>query len=389
MKTPGSLLLEDLQKVAYHEAGVDPEKVKYGGVSKKFLDDLFRYMPFKNSKMISKEEKEYKKIFENALNAELPTKFENPYVYHLMVDYMEDIEFSAKKIYKGNLPPRPLIGSLPFGEVNGMVLPVEDSEEILIIIDFELFMFVNLMSKALTMAFPVERTENGFNYSFNLDEINKQISENPMPLLRLKDLIFSYLFKGLASSAQQYTPNYSHALSSSYLTMSAELFIMGHEYGHILEGHLSNLTSKKFISKKVEVERDNWEFEHKADAWGVILMIDSMIKKHKIDLTLIFWGADYLLSCFDIIYRSISIIQHGTEEYSPSESHPPPNLRKEIIREILIEHFSGADETIKFVKTFDKIIDTFWEEIKPELYVLHKKKVKLANKWYIKPESIV
>src|SRR4051812_7837907 len=81
----------------------------------------------------------------------------------------------------------------------------------------------------------------------------------------------------MASPAPQYIlEDRTAQLIASWLTQASELFILGHEYGHVICGHGTNkrMISSEIANENVKEVRFSWEQEFEADSVGLMLAME-------------------------------------------------------------------------------------------------------------------
>jgi len=388
-KTKANLFLENLQKRAYLSIGRLP-KQNIDFNSNIFYEILEKML--KSKATFIKKPEELKnlragliKLMKSELeNIELPTKYEDPITYILISKLAKRIEESADDL---SIPIayRPIIGTLPTGRVNAMAIAVPSSDEFIIVFESGLFIFALLLSKALNMSIPFKGTqENKLTFSYDIAEVTKKIDANPEIVNRFRQVLFAYLLEGRPSAAPQYILEEPYMNMAEILIDSMELFVMGHEYGHIINNHFLD---KKTITSSLGNENVNeiildWKQELEADAIGIKLMIHAM-QKNGMDLALSYWGADFFFSCHEIIERSISILHTGKEENIIIDSHPPVHLRRQNLRNILTSSLPEdvSKGIIKFVITTEQILEILWEKTCPLIHKSYEENKQLAPIW--------
>lgn len=241
-KTKANLYLENLQKRAYLSIGRLP-KQNIDFNSNIFYEILEKILKSK-APFIKKPEKlenlragliEFMKS--ELENIELPTKYEDPITYILISKLAKRIEESADDLSIA-IPYRPIIGTLPTGRVNAMAIAVPSSDEFIIVFESGLFYFALLLSKALTMSIPFKGTqEKKLTFSYDIAEVTKKIDANPEILNRFIQVLFAYLLEGRPSAAPPYILEEPYMNLAEILIDSMELFVMGHEYEHIINNH--------------------------------------------------------------------------------------------------------------------------------------------------------
>jgi hypothetical protein len=158
-----------------------------------------------------------------------------------------------------------------------------------------LFLFALLLSKAVARAMPLRPTEDtGFSFSTDKDHIRQRIDSDDSVVHRFADVLLAYAATGRPGNAEQYFPEAHYGRLAEVLRNSMELFVMGHEYGHIILGHLSQAESTESTPSGAEEIRYSWTQEYAADFVGANLMLRAMLRD-EYDAPLSYWGADFFL----------------------------------------------------------------------------------------------
>ena len=148
-----------------------------------------------------------------------------------------------------SLAQSPLFGTLPTGRVNGIVISVPQSKYFIILIEEGLFGFANLASKAITRAFPLKKSDKEGYATFSTEDADwmEEIDSNPDRAEKFAELLFAYLIGGDPHRSTPYLPEPQYDNLASAMRSAMELFVVGHEYGHIVSGHLSGGDTKKTL----------------------------------------------------------------------------------------------------------------------------------------------
>lgn len=369
-----------------------------------FLESLQKGFYFKKSSMLNFSDSDFQffkqqlanwandfdgmKEFEEELNEirkVLPTKYENPMLYYMLVSLTKEVE----KIIEENkirFEQKLLFGTLGTGRVNGMAISIPSSSYYLILLEDGLFGFANLLCKAVALVFSiVSDNSDSIRFSLELDSCLKKIENSQRLVNRFQDVIFSYLVKGDPHFAEPYLPDKNFNGLISNLRDSMELFIVSHEYGHIIQGHLANSSLSRSTLDDTDVDEIifNWKQEFEADIIGIQLLIAVMMKRGY-DLTLSFWGADLFFGCVEVVEKSVSILKTGNIEVQLSGSHPPTALRRERLHEFIKSTFpeEQVNNCLKLSETVYQIIQRYWKLTEPVIRDAYNKGVKLAPGWY-------
>lgn len=316
-----------------------------------------------------------------------PTRFENPGYYKLLVAFSEQIEKAAKDL-SIPVPSHLVFGTLPTGRVNAMAVLIPNNGGYLVLFESQIFTFANLFSKVVASALPLKSDSSKENYLFSIadEDWKENIRNNPDVLRRFFEVITAYLLLGRPIDAPAYLPEPHIGSLAGVLRNSMELFIMAHEYGHIISDHFASSENKLYYLHEYEVTEINqsWHQEFEADAMGIQLMIQAMIKDGY-DISLSFWGSDFFFSCMEIVDRFLCLFKGIDIErlYTPGSTHPPPTLRREFLRKFLRKSIldDTSKEAIKLGITLQKIVEHLWQLTESRLREMKKDGQKLAPIW--------
>lgn len=331
---------------------------------------------------------------------ELPTRFENRPRYIQMMRLSRQIEESATEIGY-NLPLHLQIGTLPTGKVNAVAKPFPKSGEYLVLFESGMFVFTLLLSKAFTRAMPPEGVrEVRLLYSMVDEDWQRSLAENPEIVRRFQEVICAYLFTGTPYNAPQYLAEEPYGTLAEWLHLPTTLFVMGHEYGHIIRGHSGTdqdsappTQNDKDESGKDESEEKaqlvahvtrKWQQEFEADVQGLELMRHATAKQDY-SLALSYWGAEFFLICNQIVENSISVMRTG-EESDPvqaSDTHPPAWVRRDRLRQVLQNSYPHDEiqVPIQLVEHLERIGEALWAQTKPALQKLRAAGQTLSPVW--------
>jgi hypothetical protein len=317
------------------------------------------------------------KIGQDPWHTATPTRFEDPVPYALLVGLADSVESAAADL-SIPLPPRPLLGTLPTGQVNAMTVLVPGTDEHIVVFESELFVFAAKLSKIVAWALPLEGDADDEHLRFSFDEakVFKNIEQNREILQRFGELLLAYVVNGRPGAASHYFLPEAYRSLALVIHESMELFVLGHEYGHIIAGHLGKAESRAALLGDDEVDRVaySWEQELEADRWGLQLMIPAMQSEGH-DVSTSFWGADLFFSSVDIVRRAIAVLRTGTEESTSLEYHPPPELRCEFVRQVMTISLPGdeAEDPIGLGKTVEAVVEHLWTLTRPNFQRLWKR----------------
>ncbi|MFF3762557.1 hypothetical protein ACFYYR_00445 [Streptomyces sp. NPDC001922] len=276
-------------------------------------------------------------------------------------------------------PPfvRPTLGTLVTGEINAVTLLVPGSDAHLVVFEDQLLNFANLFSKAVALAMPFEGGDDGMlRFSVDMDEVHRHLRESPEALERFREVVFAYLLHGEPGSAPQYFASPQVSGLASILRNGLELFVLGHEYGHVLDGHLADGTASRRLlgtsGPDVAEATWSWEKEHIADLIGWNLSMSAM-NEQRYDLALSHAGVELFFSAYEVLNRALSLLMRGTDTVGTSTTHPPASDRRELLRinlqQSVPEH---AESAIGLANGIQEIVDTMWKSTAPLVLEMHR-----------------
>jgi hypothetical protein len=406
-RSEGQLLLEFLQQKMYSHLGRLDE---FGPQQSDVFDDekevarSIEEMLAKRAALVTPEELATLRTslpakIQRDRAMDLPTRFERRDDYLWMRYLADEIEAAAQDLGM-RIPVRPLLGTLPTGWPNGQSRWV--GAEYIVMFDSELFGFGLLLSQVVVLLMPLTRGNKGqFSFSNDLSKIEASIDEKPELVQRFCEVVLAYLMRGAPSAL---TPPYE--LEEPYNSMaevlhrSMALFLMAHEYGHIILGHHPNTgqlqglfnsvlaTSALDSSGEQKEMFRSWFQEHEADARALTLTIRAMqLKGH--DVAFSYWGVDFFLSCIDIIEKGVALVRAGEESVNgSSDTHPSTQLRRGIVRDTLrgVLRRNGlsegaAEAPIELGSCLEKTIAKLWARLRPVLVGLHKEGRTVSPIW--------
>jgi hypothetical protein len=315
---------------------------------------------------------------------ECPTRFQDPLGYSMLSAVCDQIETAARKLSLTlpiTLPPRPHVGTLPVGSVNAMTIAVPGSDECLVVFETDLVVFAIALSKAIARAMYIGRGQDGkpaiFFKSSDLREI---VRHDETIFLRFIETVVAYLVLGTPSAAPMYEPDLKSDFIAKHLSDSMQLFIMGHEYAHIMLGHLNSRKVKAPLGglEIDKIERD-WKQEFDADGWGLVLMLHAMQAKG-MDLALSYWGADFFFSCYEIIERGLSLLSTGSESQQLDSSHPPASERRKLLREGIAQ-LPDAALALELAIKLQVLVEAIWKGVSGVLQAEYGCGQRPASRW--------
>lgn len=209
-----------------------------------------------------------------------PTPYENPSWYGLIKLLFKDLEHVVTEKQVSIPYPALRVGSVPSGLVNALTAHIVRTDEYLIVFSSGLFLLFNLMAKlaAKCLIAAVEATPAG--QPLDLDAIPYILNSSQFHQ-EFRDMLYAHVILGNAGTAPQKLVEENIADLASSLRKYMELFVVGHEFGHIVAGHLnrdrhgSNITTYN-DEVQTNLFRPEWEQEFEADDFAVELLLEAV-----------------------------------------------------------------------------------------------------------------
>ncbi|MFP2995109.1 hypothetical protein ABN763_04330 [Spongiivirga sp. MCCC 1A20706] len=306
------------------------------------------------------------------------SKYLNPFWAKVLESRILDIEKSINYRYRTQLSGNYLLGSLPFGQVNGFAYNIPNNDYILILLSDGTFGFLNQISKAIAQCFPLSK--EGDSIIISKDEVLAYVTETPEIINRFFDLIWNYLLHQSPFNSEQYSPKSETYFIYDNLRTALETFILGHEFGHIIRGHFD--TSKYKNNERTKLVLNNLK-ELEADNVGLNICLDVLIDKN-VGTAIGFAGADFFFTSMMLVERSLSLLKNGYVDNTLNigETHPPFLLRRQHLRNLFrIADLNEIEESLDFSYTLEAIIEIVWDKIQPSLLKAYNEGVRPSSHW--------
>lgn len=375
--------LEELQK-KYCQFPFSTEKEKIRQLSKddSFLQQLYNQYKTKYPQLT------YAAFLEmvnqlTAVTDELvaESRYQNPNWANLLSALLKELKPAVFSRYgnHANYTDNILFGTLPIGQVNGFAVSVNQSKYKLVILSEGVFGFFHLLTKAIGGLFCVP----GSPGTIMLDKLKilQVLDYSGIIWDRVFDLVMVYAVYQDPYQAKQYADNENaDCKMGDYLRNAVEIFLMGHEFGHIIHRHLDARKIEQGNAHEIVLNHFQ-EFE--ADNIGLNLSMDVAINKN-IGTAIGFAGADFFFSSMHFFEKCLGLLKHGkvTEITNMYGTHPPFKLRRDFIRGLLANmDQQERNEILDFAATLDLVLNSLFEKLKPAIINAHKKGIRPGSLW--------
>jgi len=361
--------LEDFQKECLYERFGENYEAEFINLetakAKKF--DIEKYFASQPS-MTETEKKDFREAYTLQIQSiKPPTKFQDIQSYLILQTLFAKIEQTAKKITLEAMR-KPVIGTAHSKEYNAFAEKVPGTNEYLIVFEGELFTLANLLVKLFALSLPdFKMTNKNVSFNFEKERIVNHIQTNPLLQRRFADLVYNAIYLGQPNKTEQYYLEESFGKLQYELLNSLELFVVGHEYGHIYAGHLNdtNLITRMVGKKNVERIAPEWEMEYEADMIGLSLLLHSLDEANLPPFS--YLGPELFFTFLDLDERAYNLFSEDEEKRSlGTESHPPTFERRRRIRQTLKNSLPKSHlKSYGYLSDFlENIFEALWENFK-------------------------
>ena len=191
---------------------------------------------------------------QDLLDTSVPTGIGNVAYYSALSNLVQDIEQAAARLgYE--VPEEVTFGVLPTGLTNGMACSVP-AGGLIVAIDDGFFLYLYLLAKTVALFYEVSVNSDGWQVSLVEEDTVKAVRTNEEASQRwIEALVATFIFRYPYMAPQRLLLDQRHLLATELAT-TVELFIVAHEYGHLILGHLGRdrAISKRQLLNGVEVE---------------------------------------------------------------------------------------------------------------------------------------
>ncbi len=299
-----------------------------------------------------------------------PTIYERPHQYSILRDLKVAVESAAARL-SIELPFTPVIGTLPTRVLEPLMLPVPDSDEVVLVVDGTLLTYVHLFAKAVAHALPFELLENDlFVPAPPATGWEQRLDPDGTATQRFVELMMATL-AGNPAGAPSYPPHPASEQTTAALCECMELFIVAREYARLCEGEHLVARAERRHAHGETFEALTWtaEQELRADGLGLGFMLTAAHAKGE-SPRLAFWSADILLASFALIDRTIQALE------CPVPGSVQPRLptmfdERRLQLHRLMGMLEGGDRAVAFADAMAPVLATLAERFEIVLHDLH------------------
>lgn len=357
--------LEQKQREQYGSTLRDPQEEQL----KKHIQ-LIQHLDDPKYPMSDKEKEENIKEFIEDMNS-CPSKYQNVLEYRIM----RDLFFSLKEVIDSGMVTSadglkiewkdlPVFGTLKMNDFSAYITLVNNVSDPLIVFSDTVLNFASLISKAISLSFPVKKEKNGgVSYSTDIKKIKQLLETQKEGIARFVDLMTAYSMYGRSKMAEAYYIDRKYIPLVDTFCIAFETFIIAHEYSHFVHEDLGSPTLDMDELNTTEAEDElvsRYSQELNADVLGATLTLAKM-NMAGYDKTLSASGVYLCLRSLELINRVKNILRGRDEDYYYSDTHPWPDFR---IKMFLDKVVGNDIACLDYFKTIDFLIDIYWQEFR-------------------------
>lgn len=254
------------------------------------------------------------------------------------------------------LPTPVYVGQYPHNSFNAQACAVPGGT--LILINTGLVTLVHEVAKCWGMSLaPFTRAGDGeLSFEQPTAELTRRREEARAVIARA---VVAYIFQGDSRLGGR-IPLDSRSASGFHLTRATEWFVISHELGHLLAGHLDVSRTRTGSGELIRKTRSQ-EFE--ADEIGALLVLRGLESRDQLRVNLALAGPFLFFAIDHLVTRVRNEVQDIPEALVVTD-HPPSDERAAALRRVFREHagigaLQFANATISWLSTQeDDILDT-------------------------------
>jgi hypothetical protein len=398
-RSPAQVLLEDIQRDIYKDRNI---WLKEFQASNKAKIENLRQNPFsiftdEDLVKLNQEDLDFyrKKMTSGLEYVETPTIYEDPVTYNIIMDLNKDLKKIADS-HRLLQETDVQFGTLPLGPIDALHLSVPNSSQHLIIFESELFYLCNMISKVVVTACPItnitykvnedgKKVRSGINYSLELNKVEQQLNENPTILKHFREILLAFLIYGSVTKAPAYIVPEQYFKPWIQTRHGMELFVMGHEYGHVAQDHfkLKEFQKKLLGNHEVSEFTYNWSQEFVSDGIGADLMMQVMQDVYAVDRSLSYANAELFLQSRFIMRKALKMTKGKLMQ--GDNSHPSLKDRRNTLRMIMKKQYGEEFNIVfNFADKINSVLEFLWEKTESTFSDYYNAKLELTsseNEW--------
>lgn len=260
----------------------------------------------------------------------------------------------------------PYYSIIPTGLVNACAVKLPCSDRSFLLFDSQVFLYCYLFSKVFAACVPIHNGEED-HYAFELDAVKRNLEDHDEVAFHLHDILNAYSILKKPMFATPYAPPEKCRSLLSAIYNGMELFLVGHEFGHVYRGHLNNLMPIQAL-KTVEVYASSREHaqEYEADYVGLVLALLAL-RRDGFEVPIAYASIEMFFTALELSERFSCFTDDDSDDKFlavSSNSHPSVAERKAFLRKMLpliVQPESHADYAVALAQRFSEIAILAWQ----------------------------
>lgn len=263
------------------------------------------------------------------------------------------------------LPSRPLLGTLPTPQVNGIINACDDGY--LVRIHTGLFQFFHWMSivilTGIREAEPMLQSPKDRLLFARFADYGDLLSNETAE--RFLQVMTAYASTGDTSPVKYWGLDFELHESAGEVRSAMELFVVAHEYAHAALGHLSSGARPRGASSPSAIVLGE-EQELEADLWACMIVGRADRSEHRLA------AGVYAMRCLEVLERAVLLLG-GRNPWGAG--HPPASRRRQPLQDWLKTGATAsrpeiaweAFESMEKCEKFGLVLEHLWCRIEPKL----------------------
>lgn len=324
-----------------------------------------------------------------------PSRYEPPWMYSVLLSRYQAIDQVARSFQHG-IAEAPLLGTIDTGAINALCMDPPEAPGYLLLFESQMFSFCRAVAAAFVNALPAgEEPDDMIGFDYSMSGVASKLRADQDARVHFLTPIFAYAVHGNLEGVPRVPLAPLCHTYNDMLRISMELFVVGHEYGHLMAGHLESMKASS-DSDGLDAAGDwmhSWVREIEADLLGIRLALPAAMTLLSVDPSIPFQGAALFFVALDLMDRAVSILTSGVADTEQLGTHPTASVRLERLITGLPEVFAAHDETIfrsaiMGAEQLMKLADVLWyEACWPSLMVARDEGVQPWAGWRVRPRA--
>lgn len=322
----------------------------------------------------------------NGLLPDTATRYEDPFDFRLVAEAVSGIQNTIREtghyhdfVEKSG---QVFFGTLPTGDVNAKVIKTPQANAYLGLFNNGLFRFTYLLGKVIGQALDYSADRKSFGIPST--PVEELVARRPHLVRRLRHLLGAYVISGHPGYSRAYTTSPGPSYVASRVAKCMVTFLIGHEFGHVIQGDLDN--AKPARTKLLGNDVDELSFDHQAEFGADFVALDLMARTklaEKETPILIEWAPTLLFLGLHLVRNGFEVLQTGAEQEDPeTKSHPTVPER---LTQIVAPLFQSDDPALaprrERANWLMALMGKLWGELKPSFEQGHDLLVAPAKIW--------